>query len=34
MLAHFTGKQPWFTIEDLVIKESGALIGTYVVMFL
>ncbi|XP_065886562.1 kynureninase-like isoform X2 [Dysidea avara] len=29
MLAHFTGEQPWFTIEDLVIKESGALVGSH-----
>lgn len=32
MLAHFNGKQPWFTIEDLVVEESGTLVGIVIML--
>ena len=27
MLAHFNGETPWYSIEDLVNKQSGVLVG-------
>jgi len=31
VLGHFVGQRPWYPIEDIVNKQSGVLVGEFVV---